>query len=199
MIEIKDSGKNNSIIFSENLKKCNLLINVTGSNNKIIISPSATVNGILLVESSNSEIVFQESVRFNGRIFQKGEGKNSVIIGRESTTEGISIICSEGTNVSIGKNCMISFDVEIRTSDSHAIFDLNSKERINFASDIVIEDDVWIAAHAKLLKGCKISRGSVVGFSSVVTKKFDQQNIVIVGNPARVVKSNVYWERKLLG
>lgn len=199
MFEIIDKGRNNQIIFAENLKKCNLQIKVLGNDNKIFIPSSAIANGVLLIESSNSEIIFQENVRFNGKIFEKGKGSNHVSIGSGTTIGGIAIICSEGTEVTIGSNCMISFDVEVRTTDSHAIFDLSSKERINFASNIKIEDNVWIAAHAKLLKGCKIPKGSVVGFSSLVTKSFEQENIVLAGNPARIVKTNIYWDRSLLG
>lgn len=199
MVQITDNGENNNIIFSESLHKCNLQIKISGHNNKIFISPSAIVNGVFLLESSNSEITIQENVRFSGKIFEKGEGSNRVVIGRKTTIGGISIICSEGTDVTIGSDCMISFDVEMRTTDSHGIFDMESKRRINFAEGIQVADNVWIAAHAKLLKGSKIPEGSVVGFSSVVTKSFDQENVILAGNPARIVKSNIYWERKLLG
>lgn len=199
MLQVNDIGRNNKIIFDDKLNACDLRIRVTGDNNSIEISSGSIVNGEILIESNNSSIQIASAVRFHGKIFMKGAGSNVVSIGEKTTVGGMAIICSEGTRTKIGSECMISFDVEARTTDSHAIFDLESNKRINFASDITIEDHVWIAAHAKLLKGTKIPKGSIVGFSSVVTKAFAVPNVAIAGNPAKIIKTGVYWDRKLLG
>lgn len=199
MIEIIDTGNLNQVNVPGENNRCRLQIQIKGSCNQIHISDNAIINGSILVESSNSSVYIDDDVRFQGRVLLKGEGRNCVKIGAKSTFGGIAIICSEGTQVTIGRNCMVSFDVEIRTTDSHAIFDQTTNRRINVASDVTVGDDVWIAAHAKLLKGTKISNGSVVGFGSIVTKEFNESNVVIVGNPAKIIKSKIYWDRKLLG
>ena len=46
-----------------------------------------------------------------------------------------------------------------------------------------------------ILKGAKISDGSVVGAMSLVNKKFEEENIVLAGVPARKIRGNVSWKR----
>ncbi len=51
----------------------------------------------------------------------------------------------------------------------------------------VIEHDVWIGAHARILPGVRIATGAVVAAASVVTRDVAPYEIV-AGNPARVVR-----------
>jgi acetyltransferase-like isoleucine patch superfamily enzyme len=53
---------------------------------------------------------------------------------------------------------------------------------------IVIEDDCWLGAGAKILDGVTIGRGSVVGAGAVVTKSFPPRS-VIGGVPAVLLRS----------
>ena len=53
------------------------------------------------------------------------------------------------------------------------------------------------APYVTILKGSVIKDGSVVGTHSVVAKAFDEPNVVIVGNPARIVKHNIFWKKEL--
>lgn len=53
--------------------------------------------------------------------------------------------------------------------------------------DVVIENDVWVGAGAIILKGVRISRGSIVAAGAVVTKSFPPYSI-IGGVPARLIR-----------
>ena len=44
-----------------------------------------------------------------------------------------------------------------------------------------------------LLKGVKIEGHSIIGSGSVVTKSFGETNVVIAGNPAKIVKKDIDW------
>jgi maltose O-acetyltransferase len=55
------------------------------------------------------------------------------------------------------------------------------------ASEIVIEDDVWIGFNSVILKGVKIGRGAIIGAGSFVTKDVEAWT-VNVGNPLRCIK-----------
>jgi acetyltransferase-like isoleucine patch superfamily enzyme len=53
---------------------------------------------------------------------------------------------------------------------------------------VMIGDDVWIGRHATILKGVTIGDRSIVGAGAVVTRSVPP-DVVVAGNPARVVRS----------
>lgn len=66
--------------------------------------------------------------------------------------------------VTIGRDCMIGWDVLIMDTDQHALPGRGLKNR-----PVRIGDRVWIGARATILKGVTIGDGAVVGACSVVT------------------------------
>lgn len=52
---------------------------------------------------------------------------------------------------------------------------------------ITIGEDCWLGGNVTVLPGVTIGRGVTVGAGSVVTKDVEA-DVVVVGNPARVVK-----------
>lgn len=91
--------------------------------------------------------------------------------------------CNE---VHIGHHVMIGPNVQIYT----AAHDLQAEARIQgweVAKPIVIEDNVWIGGGAILLPGVRIGRNAVVGAGAVVTRSV-AANMVVAGNPARVIR-----------
>jgi acetyltransferase-like isoleucine patch superfamily enzyme len=52
---------------------------------------------------------------------------------------------------------------------------------------VVIEDDVWIGAGAKILDGVTLRKGSVIGAGAVVTKSTESYG-VYAGVPAKLIK-----------
>ena len=99
----------------------------------------------------------------------------------------------EGTSVIMGDNCLGSANIEIRSGDSHSIFNYQN-ERINRSRDIEIGKHVWIGQGVFILKGSRIPDNCVVGASSVITKEFSDNNCIIAGNPAKVVKREIIWD-----
>lgn len=90
------------------------------------------------------------------------------------------------SNVTIGDDCAISWDVLITDTDYHQFM----------ASDPVgpvkIGNNVWIGAKAIILKGVTIGDGAVIAAGSVVTKDVPAAALVR-GNPATVVRDGVTW------
>ena len=92
-------------------------------------------------------------------------------IGDNTTIEEAHIAVTEpGSSIEIGKDCMLTYDIDIRCGDSHSIVDLSTGQRINYARGIKIADHVWLAAHVQILTGVTIGSDSVVAIRSVVTK-----------------------------
>lgn len=104
--------------------------------------------------------------------------------------EGARIYCASG--ITIGKNANIATEVIIRDFDGHYI-DSNS---FKMAKPINIQDNVWIGCRAMILKGVTIGEGAVVAANAVVTKDVPPHTLV-AGNPAKVIRENVYWRKSL--
>ena len=108
--------------------------------------------------------------------------------------QNVSLVCCEGTSIRIGDDCMLANGVRLRTSDQLPIYN-GASERINFPQNVTVGNHVWIGATCVVMKGVEIGKGSIIGINSMVTKSIPE-NVVAVGSPCRVIKSNVYWERK---
>ena len=109
-------------------------------------------------------------------------------IGNNVGISGATIYARKG--ITIGDNTLIGGNVKILDNDFHPIEvearNLDIKEKIG-TRKIKIGKDCFIGANSLILKGVEIGDGSVVGAGSVVTGKFPS-NVVIAGNPARVIK-----------
>ncbi|UKH20695.1 acyltransferase [Actinobacillus pleuropneumoniae] len=105
------------------------------------------------------------------------------------------LVNDEDLVVKIGKDCMLSSGIFFRAADGHTIFDVNTKNVMNYSSPIIIGDHVWIGANSTFLKGAEVASNSIVGTHSLVTKKFSKQFCAIAGIPANVVREGINWDR----
>ena len=115
--------------------------------------------------------------------------------GREPETGTIDIgdyvLISPGSRISasdevrIGNSVMMANSVYITDSDWHSVYDRTARDKR--VTPVIIGDNVWLGDHSVVLKGVNIGDNSVVGANSVVTKDVPA-NVVVAGNPARVVK-----------
>lgn len=131
------------------------------------------------------ELIIHEQVRIwsnivRARIFVRKGGY--LEIGRNSRINGCHISASE--KIIIGSNVRISQYVLIMDNDFHQVEDHFA---VGKKKAIIIDDDVWIAAKATILKGVHIGRGAVVAAGSVVTKDVEPYTLV-AGIPARPVR-----------
>jgi len=115
--------------------------------------------------------------------------------GRELDSGRIAIgdyvLISPGTRISasdeivIGNSVMMANSVYITDSDWHSIYDRTARdERIK---PVHVSDNVWLGDHSVVLKGVTIGENSVVAANAVVTKDVPA-NVIVAGNPARVVR-----------
>jgi carbonic anhydrase/acetyltransferase-like protein (isoleucine patch superfamily) len=109
------------------------------------------------------------------------------------------IITAESTivvhkKIHIGKGCLISWDCLIIDTDFHKIFD-NTNERTNPPSPVVIGDNVWIGVRNLILKGSFIPNNVVIGANSLIAKALTTENSIYAGNPIKLIKENITWQR----
>jgi acetyltransferase-like isoleucine patch superfamily enzyme len=91
---------------------------------------------------------------------------------------------------------MFSYDIDVRTGDSHSVIIDEDNRRSNYADNISFGDHVWVASHCVILKGSSIADNSIVGTRSVVTKSFRKKGVVVAGNPAKIIKQGINWKRE---
>lgn len=153
------------------------------------ISPSLEIHMI----GSNNELVLGKNIKVSNylKIYMGCEG--FVSIGDKTTFVSGEINCSWGS-VRIGRDCMFSWNTSIRNDDGHHIFDITTGERINPCGEVNIGDHCWIGQDSLLLKNINVEDGCVVGARAVVTKSV-AVNSIVAGNPAKIVRTGVRWER----
>lgn len=169
-----------------------------GANNVAIIDAGASLTNCKFhFKGNNNTLHVSSGTHLNNVTFWFEDDNNRIDIGRMVTSEGSQELAAcEGKNITIGDDCMFSYGIHVRTTDSHPILDSNAK-RINSASDIYIGKHVWIGADVMLLKGTVIPDGCVIGARSMVTASLDANiNSMIVGMPAKVIKENISWKRE---
>jgi maltose O-acetyltransferase len=88
--------------------------------------------------------------------------------------------------VTIGDNCMLAPQVGIYTA-THPIDPVQRATGIEFAKPITLGDNCWVGGMAVINPGVTLGNNVVVASGAVVTKSFGD-NVIIGGNPARVIR-----------
>jgi acetyltransferase-like isoleucine patch superfamily enzyme len=174
----------------------NVLVEIrNGYNNTLIVAPGAIYSNLRILFDCNNAICELGVNSFKG-IIRLGE-KCLVRIGNRVTcTASCYISTAEGSSVVIGEDCMFASRNEIRSDDGHPIFSVKSGLRVNMPKSISIGSHVWLGAGASVLGGATIGDGSVIGYNSVVTGRcVIPNNCIAVGQPARVIRNDIAWER----
>lgn len=92
------------------------------------------------------------------------------------------------SNLTIGKRCLIASDVLITTENHGTDPRTTYYNQKLISKDVSIGNNCWIGEKAIILPGVHLGNNVVVGAGSIVTKSFPS-NVIIAGNPARIIKT----------
>lgn len=111
-----------------------------------------------------------------------------IFIGGGSYVNGGMLAASENASITIGRDCMISYNVHMRTDmHKHDRVDVPMSRQGHVEADIVIGDDVWVGYGAQVMAGVTIGSHSIIGAGAVVTHDVPEYSVA-VGVPARVIR-----------
>lgn len=103
----------------------------------------------------------------------------------ENVYFNVNCVVLDCAKVTIGSNVFFAPGVQLYTA-THPL-DAELRKTLENALAINIGNDCWIGGNAIILPGITIGNGVVIGAGSVVTKNIPD-NVMAVGNPAKVVK-----------
>lgn len=108
-------------------------------------------------------------------------------------------ICSnldlcDGFCLKIGDNVIVSSDVLFVTHDASASRVIPRSP--SFWGTIVIGNNCFIGERSTIMYGVELADNIIVAAGAVVTKSFDQERIVIGGNPARIISTWDQYKKK---
>jgi acetyltransferase-like isoleucine patch superfamily enzyme len=194
--KIKDFGRDNGVT-AQDAVFTGCQIQFLGDNNQITIEPGARFTNLEIhVVGSGNTLRIASGTNFQKGWMWIGSHRGAVHVGANTLiTDAALTITEPDMSISIGRDCLFSWKIDIRCGDGHPIIDVESGRKINPARPIEIGDHVWLGADVQILKGVRIGTGSIVGTRSLVTKDIPP-NALAAGAPARVLRTGVSWTRE---
>ena len=175
--------------------------NITGKGHVLRVGKNSILDGVVILMNGNGNTVeIGNNCRIEKNCSIWAEGNNiRVIIGDNCTFNHDTQLCAQENDMEIviGDDCMLSHHVNVRTSDSHKIFDIQSDNRTNFPRSVIIGKHVWIAPNSIVMKGVNVGDGCIIGSNTIVTRNVSS-NTLAVGMPAKIVREGVSWSREKL-
>lgn len=93
--------------------------------------------------------------------------------------------------IEIGSDFVCAWNVFISDSDWHHI------EGQHHQADVRIGNHVWIANGSSILKGTTIGSNCIIASHSKVINTIWEDNVLLGGVPAKLLKKNIKWHRDL--
>lgn len=106
---------------------------------------------------------------------------NSVKIGRGVVIMNNALMMAAG-GITIDDGVMVAANAQL-ISNNHDLYD----HAVLTCKPVHLKRNCWIGAGATILPGVTVGENAVVGAGSIVTRDVED-NTVVAGNPARVVK-----------
>ena len=99
--------------------------------------------------------------------------------------------CGKSPVITAPFHCDNGFNIELGD-----YFYANYNLIILDGAKVTVGDHVWIGRNVYIAKNTQIPSHSIVGWCSNVTSRFNEENVIIAGNPAKIVKRQIDWKHE---
>lgn len=168
--QVAKFGKNT--IFHDNCR----IANLAAKPERVTFGENCHIYGDVVVYNYGGSVRFGDNCSL---------GEHSRIVSAKNIDIGNRVMIAH--NVNIIDNNSHPKDANLRHEDFVNTYLSGMKEYDLGASEIKIEDDVWIGFNSIILKGVTIGRGAIIGAGSLVLKDVEPWT-VNVGNPLRCIE-----------
>lgn len=166
----------------------------------------------LKAECPNALIIIEDDCIIYEKARLEAYGCGQIKIGSQSILGDVVIYSRNKVN--LGRRVLVAWNVMIQDFNPHPTSTTQRRRQVeqmieqfspqfskqttlpqrifqnDFESEeIFIGDDVWLGANCIILKGAQIGEGSIVAAGAVVFKGTYPAKSILMGNPARVVKT----------
>lgn len=142
------------------------------------------ISGVNITIGHSFTAVGEPGNRVEIGVWGRELGSGRIVIGDGCLMSPGSRI-SASDEIVLGDGVMLANGSYITDSDWHGLYD--RIDRSSTPTPVHLADNVWLGDRATVLKGVTIGENSVVAAGAVVTKDVPA-NVVVAGNPAKVVK-----------
>ncbi len=164
---------------------------------KIKYKKNVKFNGLTLILTKSGSLKFGKKIIINSSSYSNllgisnrthliTRGSGEIVIGNNVGISGSQIYSIE--KITISDNCLIGTECKIVDNDFHPIeAEGRLKNKNVIGKEVFIGNNVFIGMRSIILKGTFIGENSVVGAGAVVKGVFPS-NVIIAGNPAKIIK-----------
>ncbi|MDQ0254781.1 maltose O-acetyltransferase [Evansella vedderi] len=130
-----------------------------------------------LLGSTGENVFMEPNIRFD-------YGYNTHV--GENFFANFDCVILDVCEVRFGDNCMLAPSVHIYTA-THPLDPVERNSGKEYAKPIIFGNNVWIGGSAVINPGIRVGDNVVIASGTVVTKDVPD-NVVVGGNPARIIK-----------
>ena len=165
------------------------------SSNGIEITPfSKHIEGswvTIAVGEPNLRRVLRDKISNTNLILKSAISKHSYVSPFSEIDDGTIIgpLCSIQTNAKLESNSLIN-TMSIVGHDCRVGIDSVLSSKVNLGGSVIIGNSSFIGMGALIKENVQIGNSSIIGMSSVVYRDIED-DVIAIGNPARVAKKNV--------
>ncbi len=131
-----------------------------------------------LLFSEGSRMIFRgRAIISQGSVFRMDNGA-SIDLGNDFYCNK-NCFFRASRDIVFGNDCLVGWNVQINTSDGHAIFH-EGKKRLSDVP-VIIGNHVWITSNIVIMKGVSIADGCIIAQGAIVAKSIKDCNALVGG------------------